>query len=228
MFDRVVVSDVDFSRSRFLVFNSVGCRFENCDFSRTRFDLSGGFSLDPPSTFRSCVFDGAHLRAMWALGATRCERCTFIGARIESWQSDCAEFVACIFGGRIVRSRFSGRPQGLCAATVGRTFNEFRANDFSRADLVDSSFTNGIDLSAQLWPSDPVYTRFDRPAERVRSAQADVSRWAVGADRDHALRLLEIIALEARGQAEIIIRRDTFRSLPKRVVDDVWDRLEAG
>jgi hypothetical protein len=228
-FENVTVERVDFSRLKINAFTSSGSRFVDCDFSRTRFELAGGFSYDPPSTFVGCRFERSDLRAMFLLNSTRFERCAFVNARIVGWKSYCAEFVDCTFEGKIVRSRFCGRPSGpySCARTAGRERNEFRGNDFSRAELIDTEFTYGIDIDAQRWPDHPVYVRFERWMERVHRARAVIARWPDDRERERALEILDILhGLGMEEQAVAFMRRDTLRGHPE-IRDRVFALLEA-
>ena len=225
-FDNVTVERVEFSGFRFNLFTSAGSRFVDCDFSKTRFKMSGGFSSDPPSSFVGCRFDGADLRAMFLLKETRFERCSFVGARIEGWQSWCAEFVDCTFGGRIVRGDSSGRPHH-CFAKVTRTRNEFHGNDFRQVDLVDTRFSYGIDIDAQLWPDDPIYIRLDQWPARVEWAEDQVRLWENTESRNQALAMLEIYSNSGMlEQQSVFLRRDTLRNTPESVRDAVWRLLE--
>jgi len=228
-FKGITVERVDFSRLKIWAFTSSGSRFVDCDFGRTTFKMSGGFSFDPPSTFVGCRFERADLRAMFELESTRFERCSFINCRIEGWQSWCAEFVDCVFVGKIVRSRFCGcpsRPFTPCVGVGGRERNEFRGNDFSRADLVDTEFTYGIDIDAQCWPDDPVYVRLDRWPARVDRARADIARWPDDRERETALGILEILhGLGMEKQEVAFLRRDTLRRHPA-IRDRVFALLE--
>jgi hypothetical protein len=224
-FEGATIERVDFSGFRFDVFTSSACRFIDCDFSKTRFEHAGGFSYDPPSTFIGCRFDGADLRAMGSLKMTRFERCSFVGAKIEDWDSDCAEFVGCTFGGKVVRALFSGRPHD-CWASVARTTNEFHRNDFRQADLIDCRFSYGVDIDAQLWPDDPKYLRFDRWVDRVAAVRSEIAKWEDTKARAQANAILDIYSESGyQEQSVVILRRDTLRYAPERVRDAVWGLL---
>lgn len=228
-FKNVTVERVDFSRLKIWAFTSSGSRFIDCDFDRTTFKMSGGFSFDPPSTFVDCRFERADLRAMGNLESTRFERCSFVNCRIVGWESWCAEFVDCVFVGKIVRARFCGRPSRPftpCRGVRGRERNEFRGNDFSRADLVDTQFTYGIDIDAQRWPDDPAYVRLDHWPARVDRARAAIARWPDDRERETALGILEILhGLGMEEQEVFFDRRDTLRRHPE-IRDRVFALLE--
>lgn len=61
--------------------------------------------------------------------------------------------------------------------------NEFRGNDFSQTDLIDTAFKFGIDISAQRWPQGPEYIRLDRLAERFARARKEIEAWSSESDR---------------------------------------------
>lgn len=228
-FQNVGVERVDFSRLTFHAFNSAGCRFVDCDFSGTKFKVSGGFSLIPRSVFTRCTFDRADLRAMFSLWETRFESCSFAHARLERWRSECAEFVDCTFAGPMRNVVFYGRPRGVCGDGMSRARNEFRGNDFTAAELLDVDFRAGIDVYAQRLPDDPALTVLDRVPDRFRRAFADVSRWPADEDRETAKEILRVLSYgeEAEEMNDRLIRKDSLKRHGHAIVDAVWGLLLA-
>jgi hypothetical protein len=151
--------------------------FTSCNFSRARIE-AGNLGNDASTAYRRCRFDGADLRNANPLFA-RFERCSFDGADFRGLRSFYAEFIDCHFAGKIEGAKFFGRPEGLTEPPrdFKRKVNEFRGNDFREAELIDTSFMHGIDISAQQWPQDGEYVRLDRIHERIEKARADVSGW---------------------------------------------------
>jgi uncharacterized protein YjbI with pentapeptide repeats len=165
---------VDFSGLDLEGFRVIGAEFVDCDFSRTKLkdnvDL-GGIYLPPsgesdqrPTIYRRCSFDRADLVSRvnaHVLGAARFEHCSFAGTRLRGLRATRTEFVGCRFAGRVYACTFFGRPPDHDTDypnhPLRRPSNAFADNDFRNADLVDCHFREGIDLTAQHWPSDPDY-----------------------------------------------------------------------
>jgi len=116
MLSRVTVRDADFRRVTFDQFAPEGCTFEHCDFSNQTLDrrYQPLFSSRRQSVFRDCTFNNADLTGVRP-GQARFERCTFIGSKIDAWESFTAEFIDCVFAGRLRNVRFYGRPWGAAA-----------------------------------------------------------------------------------------------------------------
>jgi hypothetical protein len=227
--DRATLEDVDFRKVRVERFALRGCTFVRCDFREIRFDRKLQQLLSSPrqSVFRECRFDRADLRSADP-SQSRFERCTFDGAVIEKWSAGCAEFVECRFAGPIVRSRFFGRPWGPEAAHLDppRTVNEFRGNDFRKADLVETVFVMGIDVKGQRWPEREEYVRLDRIHQRLTRARAEILRWKQLEERNAALDLLQAMSVLYVQQNDVIAKRvDPSSSAPPELQRRIWDLL---
>jgi hypothetical protein len=235
IFDRVAVERVDFSGVTFAHLVTVGSRFVDCDFSRTRFHPFVS-SADPaqPTTFIRCNFDRADLRGL-TLRGLRFEQCTFRGSRINGWRGNCTEFVDCTFACRLEDVLFYGRPID-CFETPDkqaevdqlrerlgierrdhtldaprRSTNAFRGNDFSEATIGDVGFRCGIDIAAQLWPESG-YFRFDRWPEREPLVRAQIMAWTDLDERSRALELVEVYwAPFLREQREVVLPLSAFQ-----------------
>lgn len=217
---------VDLSGLRFDPLHIRGSRLVGCDFSKSRF-VSGSLGIVDQTVFEDCSFDRADLRGATLLGNARFVRCTFRGARIRGWRADYAEFVDCVFAGRLEDCVFCGRPNSM-AWKVDRDQNEFSGNDFSAADLVHVSFEWGIDVHVQRWPASSEYVLVDQAQDRIRSVRAVVARWPEDGRRELALRLLRIYSEFGRAeQSALFVRRRDLSSIPADLQDEVWRLIES-
>ena len=179
------------------------------------------------SVFRLCRFDEADLSKADP-GQTRFEGCTFADSHLEKWQATCAEFVDCTFSGPITKCRFYGRPWGLAAQHLDprRTVNEFRGNDFRKADLIETTFIQGIHFAEQQWPDGPGWVHLDRFHQRSQRVRAVVMRWKDPEARQEALDMLVRLHTLYGEQTELICRRvDTASRIPTKTQARVWDAL---
>jgi len=219
--------EVDFTRSRFEYFIAFGgARFVNCNFSDARFAPSSAMSAGGPVEYQSCRFDGA-VMADVSLGEARFVACTFRETRLLRVISFCGQFVDCLFAGRVAETTFHGRPSGPCADALPRkAVNEFHGNDFRAADLYWVAFTNGIDLDAQVLPSDPAYIRVKDFHRRLRAARLEVAGWPA-ADRELALVQLQSLEWTYENQEDVFARRIEPRGpFPEEIQDRVWSVIE--
>jgi hypothetical protein len=229
MLSRVTVRDADFSRVTFDQFAPEGCTFEHCDFSGQTLDrrYQPLFSSRKQSIFRDCSFEGADLTQVRP-GQARFERCSFVNAKIDSWESFTSEFVDCTFAGRLVNVRFYGRPWGVTADKIDphRTVNAFDGNDFRRADLQSVLFIHGIDIKKQRWPDSTQYVILDRIHQRIAKVRVGVLEWRDHHARQEALDMLQAASLLYAHQMTIIGRRVEPRwSATPAVQERVWDEL---
>ncbi|MGH2498555.1 MAG: pentapeptide repeat-containing protein [Candidatus Limnocylindria bacterium] len=231
LLERATIEGVDFHKASFDRFAPIGCTFVRCDFRGLEFDrrLLPLFASPRQTVFRECRFDECDLRRTDP-GQSRFEGCTFDGARIERWVAACAEFVGCHFAGPIVASKFYGRPYGPLAARLdpGRDVNEFRGNDFSRTDLVDTLFSRGISFAAQRWPEGEQFIRLDRIHQRMQRGRAEIMRWKDLEARQDALAMLLALSRLYGEQNELIRRReDPQAQASPKVQARVWQVLES-
>jgi len=223
---RATVKDVDFGRTAFRHFLSVGSKFERCSFDEATFE-AGSLSLAPQSLFRECTFRGSDLRNI-DLGQARFEECLFEAALIRDWASDAAEFVGCRFSGKVEDSRFSGRPWGMWAEpgylNPVRTRNEFRENDFRAAEIIGTDFVWGVDVHAQLFPKSEDYVLLDRWHDRVARAIRVIEDW-VEPDRSEARILIGVYTDPGyEEQASVFIHKWSL-DIPRHIAGRVWDLL---
>lgn len=226
---RATITSVDFRSAQFDKFTLGGCLFDLCDFRGLKLDrrLAPLFAALPRSVFRDCRFDGADLRRAH-LGQSRFERCTFDDARLEDSDTGGAEFIGCRFAGPLARVTFFGVPPSAVAKQLDppRRRNEFRANDFRDAELLDVAFVDGIDMDRQRFPEDELHVRVERFQRRLPRARAEIKQWY---DRERAPALAMLATLEARWRDQdiVVARRWTPRiKAPDRVQARVWELLE--
>ena len=220
--------EVDFRKQKFDYFAAMGATFEDCDFTQARFTFAA-LSQRPQSIYRRCHFDRIDLRSVDP-GQARFEQCTFDDIRIEGWFSYQAEFVDCHFSGKIVSSKFGGRVFGANPGVIDppRAFNEFRGNDFSRADLIDTAFVMGIDYDKQTWPSSSEYVRIEGLRERILRARAEAEGWTDEKARKWALIELSNLLENHADQHVIVMRRvDPKSPVPAAAQRRIVELLEA-
>ena len=169
-FVKATFEDVDFSGLDIEGFHAQASTFDRCDFSGSKLH-EGSLSVPSASVYRDCRFDRAKLRFQDP-GVARFERCSFDHTVIDHWSCSANDFVDCTFVGRFRDVEFSGGMNPTLPRVVPMHPNEFRGNDFSRARLVATDFTGGIDLDAQTLPSGPEYRRFDIRPELVGRVEA--------------------------------------------------------
>jgi hypothetical protein len=226
---RATITSVDFRSAQFDKFTLGGCLFDRCDFRGLKLDrrLAPLFAALPRSVFRDCRFDGADLRRAH-LGQSRFERCTFDDARLEDSDAGAAEFIGCRFAGPMERATFYGAPSSAHAKRLDppRRRNEFRANDFRDAELIDVAFVDGVDMDRQRFPDDELHVRVERFRQRLPKARTEIKAW-YERERAPALAMLATLETRWRDQDVVVARRWTPRiKASDRVQARVWDLLE--
>lgn len=199
---------VDLSGQRFANFGSTGSVFVSCNFRRCTFE-DGILGSIPLVIYRGCDFELADLRNCSPLYA-RFERCRFTDARLEDWRAVNAEFVDCVFAGRLLRVMFSGTPSGFEGERIRRLRrnNEFRGNDFRDAQLFDCSFEGGIDLDANLMPDTPEYAIIRGAHERIEEARARIFEQPESV-RQRVQARLDVYSMGGyKAQRDIFVRRE--------------------
>ncbi|MFI6780624.1 hypothetical protein [Micromonospora sp. NPDC050276] len=225
---------VDFSRQGLTGLVGVGARFERCRFDGLRFQdvaLGSGMEL---SQFVECSFDGALLTG--GAGYSRFVGCTFRDAEIRDLTASYLELIDCVFTGRIRSTTFWGAPppgsaerfasnlaflarQGRAEppgyrALALRESNEFHGNDFSAADLVDTAFRYGVDLTRQRLPSGPDYLyvpNAEAALHRALSLLADRPADDVNARVERSLRRM-LDREVGNGQRQLLFREANYKS----------------
>ena len=198
---------IDFSNQAIDNFVALGTEFDECDFSRVSFG-GGVFGHVPQVTYRRCRFVGADLRSCSPLWA-RFEKCDFSQARLDDWNATEAEFVECSFAGRLLGVKFSGRtrPDPKARYHPPRTVNEFEGNDFSRADLIDCSFSRGIRVTDNKMPMGPEYVLVVGAVNKLGEVRDQVLMWPDSEKQRKALIWLDVYSRWGyENQDELFVR----------------------
>jgi hypothetical protein len=225
--DHAELAGSDFSSRKLARYGSIGSILRSCQFDGARIKMASFGAGTEMSHYIDCSFDGA--RITFAPGGyARFVRCSFRNVDLRDWFCFGVEMVDCVFTGHLRKAAFNGTVPEDKQAVIGRTRNEWRGNDFSGMDLVDVAFRTGIDLTLQCLPSGGDYLYLPDAAgtiERAKSAVLDSSDDSV---RDAAIRLIKILEYALTGgQRQLLLRRSTYKSMPRTVVDAVFDTLQA-
>jgi Pentapeptide repeats (9 copies) len=219
-FDGAEANGCDFSHLDFVSYAASDSTFRDCSFESSRFvyaDLGQRGVI-----YEQCIFRHADLRGI-AVGDATFRQCDFTAARITGWMAFCAQFIECRFATRIVDSVFSASP-GVWTCLSGRIHHDFRGNDFSDAELVDTMFVGGIDLDQQRWPSNDDYVRIRGAADRIKQALRAVAQWPEPS-RTSARVSLEMLASFAEDQNELIVRRVDVDGDLGGTAEEFWSLL---
>ncbi|HXH95193.1 MAG TPA: pentapeptide repeat-containing protein [Thermoanaerobaculia bacterium] len=215
---------------------------ESCEFTNVNFanaDLSGW--ADHGNVFRNCTFEGASLESA-SLGhrGSTYTSCTFSRTKLRSTTFARPEFKGCAFADRRIsdldffassfeRCAFSGRLEDLWfrggypapAEAAEREFGKARPNrmlhvDFSAAELIGTTFSDGCDLSTCVLPRDDQVSRYSGWQSTVSIAEELVSDFFSGDDAVEAKTLLRAYRSDSRQEWYII----NFRDVAAAVHDD--------
>lgn len=203
---------VDVGGLRIANYVARGALLTDCSFVRCTIE-AGVLGHLPMVVYRDCDFERADLHGCSPMFA-RFERCRFVDTNLVDWRAVDAEFVGCVFTGRLLRVRFSGTPLGAGREALRRirTHNDFRDNDFSGADLVDCSITGGVDLDSNRWPQSSDYVIIRSAHERIAAAREQLS--ALPEDvRMRAKGRLDMYSLLFGSQRDILAKRSELGPL---------------
>jgi hypothetical protein len=206
----------DFTGRTLESFVSSGSTFEQCRFDRARLTSLSFGSGTLTSLYRSCTFDGAHFD-MFAAGFARFEDCSFRDVRIRNWQCTAVELINCTFTGRLTRSYFHGTVPEQERQYTGRVHNEFHGNDFSGAELYDTDFRSGIDLTRQRLPGGPQYLYIADAPRVIAEVRRRVAVMEELEQRKELMPLLKVFEpIVAAGQQQLLINLTSWgrRQLP--------------
>jgi hypothetical protein len=175
-----------------------------CDFSRTRVaggSFGGGFE---PSEYRECVFDGCRIRNVLP-GRATFVGCSFRDVTIQNLRCHEAQFVDCVFTGRLRTVTFSATPWST--ERLNRTRNAFHGNDFTGAVLEDVAFRGGIDLDRQHLPDGPDYVLVRNAPELLPAVREQVRNWPESLRADAETSLWVLDNDRETGQRDLFVRR---------------------
>jgi hypothetical protein len=196
LLDHVTAERVDFSGLRFWAFQTDECRFVDCNFSRV--DVEWLPFANGGSVFERCCFERSRIGDF---GDVRLERCEFVNANLNGWFTWQADIVECRFAGRLRGVVFRGTD------VDGQDRNEFRGNDFGDADIDDVAFRGGIVLDVQLLPTGEEYVRLRDLKARVTRARRELGHWQDVAEREAALKMLDVVADVFTEEPDVFTKR---------------------
>jgi uncharacterized protein YjbI with pentapeptide repeats len=216
----VTLQEADFSGRNLRLFSVGGRRLVRCDFGRIRAPI-GSLGEGYESThYVECVFDGARFKVI-APGRATFLRCSFRDVQVGEIFAKEAEFVDCVFSGRIRTAVFSGTPYNT--AHLDRDTNLYLNNDFSQVTFGDVAFRRGVDLAKQRLPSGPEYVYIHNGASALARAEVDVRTWP----DQHAIEKAKVV-LGVLGSGVAGGQRDLFTTralIVKRLGPDYTERL---
>jgi hypothetical protein len=217
-----VLERMQLSDRRLVQFAAVGSRFLACTFEKLRVERASFGAGTQMSEYTDCKFDGSQFRSASA-GRARFVRCSFRDVTLADMFSFTAEFIDCTFSGKLRGVVFNGTVPYEDQASLGRTRNEFRGNDFSEMDLFDVAFRTGIDLEQQRLPSGRDYVLVRESAAVLREVRAAVLNIEDSETRKDALVLVEVLELETQGgQQQLLLNPASFHLMPRKSVDAVF------
>ncbi|MFO0789514.1 MAG: hypothetical protein U0805_08650 [Pirellulales bacterium] len=225
--DHLQVQGTDYSQRELRKFTSIGSKLERCRFDNARIeDASFGSGLEM-SEYIECSFDG--VRIQHGGGFARFVRCSFRNIDFRSWLCFGAEFIDCVFTGRLKGCIFNGTLLEQDQPYLGRVRNEFHGNDFSGADLDDVAFRTGIDLTQQRLPCGPEYLYVSDAPRAVAEARSAAQLLADQNLRMEVLKLLDSFNLGLEGgQRQFLLRKSNYSVYSRDVIDLVFDFLCGG
>jgi len=215
----------NFSGMKLASFDSLGCTFERCNFSKLKAPHVVLAAGKEPSRYVECTFDGAKFGKL-LFGPARLERCRFLDVKIENVFSHSAEFVDCVFSGSLRRSVIYGRVFGRDAEFTSRKVNEIRGNDFSSMKFFDVSFRQGVDLGLQKLPVGDDYFILETAERKLTAVRRKWVEQPSSELRKKILTYLDILLEDALdGQSEMFLCRDSAPYLGDQTVKDLWKEM---
>jgi hypothetical protein len=224
----VVATGASYAGRKLGSFEAIGCTFTRCDFSNLKAQAVKFGAGATMTIYRDCVFDGSKL-ARVSGGAARFERCSFERVDISKFRCEPTEFIDCTFSGRLHGGYSNGTPSPDWQQRLGRASNEFRGNDFSRAELVDIGFRTGVDLSLQRLPVDPgKYLYSEAPRARLQMLREQFLSWTDLERRRQAFAALAMLEEElANGQQQLFLCKDSLAVFDTEVTGRIYAELGA-
>ncbi|MGE3240457.1 MAG: hypothetical protein AB7G28_09470 [Pirellulales bacterium] len=224
--EHVQAKDSDYSGHGLLGFRAIGCRFERCRFGNRRLDNFSFGSGQEITEYVECDFDG--LRFDHSIGNNaKFVRCSFRNVDLGNWSCFNAEFVDCVFTGRLRKCIFNGTVDEEDQPWVGREKNEFHGNDFSGADLVDVAFRTGIDLEQQRLPSGPDYLYVPDAVAAIMRAKEGLVNWMPGTELHRkAMVIVNVLGQTVEdGQRQLLLKLRELYAKPSRFPREVVDKI---
>jgi hypothetical protein len=214
-----------FGNRRWSDYSITNCRFERCSFENLKSESGSWGAGKVMSTYVDCVFDGMKIDSMGS-GNVRFERCSFEKVNIRDWWGFSLELVDCTFSGKLTKVIINGTVPPEKAVYLGRTRNEIRGNDFTRAKFDTVEFRTGVNLSLQQLPTGPEYVFIEDAASATERARARIIRWTDLEARRETLNILKSLEdLVHEGQLQFHLRADDYPRKRRPVVHALYDEL---
>lgn len=218
-FDGVEACDQDFSGLKpKKILGVAESRFTRCSFERLRAPKVCFGAGPTQSVYVECSFDHSRFKAN-APGNARFERCTFRDVKIDYMIGQGLEFIDCVFSGQLREVVFWGSVgMDQLVGAYGRETNEFTGNDLSGADLVDTGFRGGVDLTKNILPlGSGTLVALDGP-EALRRVRQRVFEMPDSPLREQVMNLVKASDMWLSGavsQEHLWMRRSDNESLMK-------------
>lgn len=204
-----------FSNEKLSSFMAVDSTFSHCLFENMKVDnfcFGGGYNK---TKYINCSFDNSVFSSK-SPGFAYFEGCTFRNVRIKNFFCVEADFVNCIFSGRIEKGNFIGVYRDLDGTSI---INKYEGNDFRLMLLDDVGFTN-IDFSLQLMPDNPHQFVISDVMNFINTVEYNIGNISDKAIRDAVVKVVNIIRLEVKGSNnQIFIDKRSFPNSLQNALD---------
>jgi hypothetical protein len=223
----VVATAENYSEMNLGKFVAIGCKFVRSNFSKLKagtFTFAGGADC---TLYKECNFNGIKLQNL-VVGPARFEGCSFENISFSEFSTDAAEFIDCVFSGRIKKGYVNGTPSEEWQHDLRRDKNEIQGNDFSRVEFEDFDFRTGVDLRSQRLPIDPSrYVFCSDPLPRIRALREFFLSWK----EDMEQRRLAFIVFDmferevSNGQRQLFICKSRVKPYDRKMMEIIYDCL---
>jgi hypothetical protein len=160
------------------------------------------------------------------LGQARLERCRFLDVKLDTVFSHSAEFIDCVFSGRMRKVIIYGRLGGIDAEFTSRRVNEIRGNDFSSVRMSDVSFRQGVNLRSQKLPIGDDYLVLEASERKLTAVRRKWAEKPASDIRTKILTYLDILIEDAmEGQNDQFLCRDSAPFLDDATIRSLWKEL---
>jgi hypothetical protein len=195
-----------------------GCVFRNV---RTR---SASFGAGrKQSVYTDCLFDRCDFEVGVA-GNARFVGCEFTSCKLAGIVSVTLELIDCEFSATTVRGCvFHAKVPVSSPVYRDRKLNEFRGNDFSRAELIDTDFRGGIELEERHLPHGRGYLLVRDIPGALQAGEVLSRSLAEPSDQRNLQKFMRRLTFAAsQGQTSVLLLTSELGGL-----EDEWRRLIA-
>ncbi|WP_304707984.1 pentapeptide repeat-containing protein [uncultured Rikenella sp.] len=208
-------SECDFTEADLTGVHAYGCRFEWCDFVRTRLAEFGMGSGRKPSVYEHCLFQEVKLQEV--------ERCAFIDCRFVNCDFEGVDFGWSYFRDVVFMGEVANCVFGVGEATRGGESDRMEGVSFEEAVLRGVRFGGGVGLDGVGWPKRGVYAYFSNFRTRCDSLIGQAESRSV--ESEELKRFWEIFARDERQRTYLINLEELTDSLgfQERTIRLIWD-----